>query len=180
MRAIWGVACLALLLTKEALGFVGPVTLDPRVLVEGQQGFVHVTMGACDFLGPTEIDGAQVLINGTSVLVTVTGHHELFEDFCLWPTGDYKYSFGPVAPGQYVVHLFRRELDEPFPIDELGSANLTVISSTSVPALETPAEALLLVLVAFLAAVKLFQRSRSATVVIAPRSNGHVDTHRRV
>ena len=134
-----------------ATAYVGPVSVEPSVVWEGDAVLVHVPIGDCDFLSarPVEIAVDHGVVAMTLTIGTSFGYCDLLDP------GDYVFPLAALPAGEHTVIVSRRDVFAPYAIAEIGRASVTVQPARGIPALSSQALLLMAALMFASAAVRL-------------------------
>lgn len=135
---------------SPAHAFLDPPVPEPNPAVEGQAVMIRIHGGVCDALFD-QANETDISVQGNVITIIIDGDHADDPIFCTFgPAGDYRYSIGAFAPGDYTIHAVHRYPDivsQPIEV-AIGSANFTVIAAARpIPAIGTMAGLVLALLI---------------------------------
>jgi hypothetical protein len=141
----------------NAQGFIDPVVIVPARPVAGQPVAFSVRIGVCEYFqagGPS--NGTTIfaddrwrtlVVSGNTLQVTVLTFYAPDPNACVYPTANFQFSLGALAPGTYRLELFGEELFNPTFRPLIGSAAFVVGAPPSpVPAVRWPVLMILIVI----------------------------------
>jgi len=123
-------AALLTLLAPSAHAFFDPPWVTPALPRAGEVVYLNVSGGICDVF--LSVPGyPEVTQQGTAIHVVEYGHHETFQDFCIYGLWTVAVPIGALASGDYTVTADFLYDD---PLTGLTTVNLGVVPFTVVAA----------------------------------------------
>jgi len=113
-------------LCAPASAYYLPLLFDPTAPAQGQVAQAIIRVGDCDFVQVFGAQDRQIVLSDNTLRVTINGHNEFSEPFCIYPDVTTRVELIPLLAGTYHVELYRREINDPTDVALVSEGDLVV------------------------------------------------------